>query len=100
VSQEGQYGHILAVAGRREEALKVATGLIGRYDQGVDGAAAGVAAIYAGLNDTDRAFEWLDRARKLRDPALASLTVDATYDGLRADPRFAKLAASLGFTGK
>ncbi len=46
-----------------------------------------IAAIYAGLGDTDKAFEWLERAFQARSYLLAIyLNTDARPDNLRADP--------------
>lgn len=47
-----------------------------------------IAMIYAGLNDKDRAFEWLERAFEARSNKLITLKVDAEWDNLRPDPRF------------
>ena len=95
VALQGDIGYILAVAGRRTEAVKVAEDLAGRYPAEEDAAFA-AAIVYAGLQDATRAFLWLDRARERRDPALADVKVDLRLDSLRADPRFDTLLASVG----
>lgn len=55
------------------------------------------ALVHAGLGNEDRALEWLERAYQVRDVHLAFLTVDAKWDPLRADPRFAALLDRCGF---
>lgn len=89
-------GYIRAVAGRRADALKVRDELVRRAGANEDAAAGGVAIIYVGLGDADRAFEWLARARDLRDPSIGYLKADPRVDRLRADPRFARLLGSVG----
>jgi hypothetical protein len=44
--------------------------------------------IHAGLEETDQAFEWLDRAENERDESFIHLKVDPRLDHLRTDPRF------------
>ena len=89
-------GYVFAVGGRRTEALRIAADLAQRYRRNEDAAAAGAAFVYIGLNDKDRAFEWLDRALKLHDPWVAYLKVDPKFDNLRTDRRFGSLLATLG----
>jgi tetratricopeptide (TPR) repeat protein len=54
------------------------------------------AMIYTGLGDKDRAFAELDKAYEARSWYLAVIGVDSKLDGLRSDPRFAKLLAEVG----
>jgi serine/threonine protein kinase/tetratricopeptide (TPR) repeat protein len=54
------------------------------------------AMIYAGLGDKDRAFAELDKAYEARSWYMAVVGVDSKLDGLRPDPRFAKLLAEVG----
>ena len=49
------------------------------------------AMIYAGLNDKNQAFKWLDSALKERCDYLVFLRQDPMADTLRDDPRFAEL---------
>ena len=48
------------------------------------------------LNQTDRAFEWLDRACEVREVMLLYLNVLPMYDGIRSDPRFGELVRRIG----
>ena len=56
-----------------------------------------IALIYAGLEDRERALEWLRNAYDESDPLMAlRLNVDPALDRLRTDPRFKELLHRLG----
>jgi serine/threonine-protein kinase len=55
-----------------------------------------IAEVYAYRNDKDRAFEWLERARRQRDPGLASLRKDPLLTNLKADPRWNAFLHTMG----
>ncbi len=50
-----------------------------------------IAQVYAWRGETDRAFEWLERAMKQRDGGLVLLKVDPLLRSLRGDPRYPAL---------
>ena len=54
-----------------------------------------IATIYAFRNQTDEAFEWLDRAYAQRDPSLMSTKMDPLLKSLHNDPRFAAFLTKL-----
>ena len=54
-----------------------------------------IATICAFRNQTDEAFEWLDRAYAQRDPGLMSTKVEPLLKSLHNDPRFAALLKKL-----
>jgi len=56
----------------------------------------GVALVYAGLDDKDQAFAWLNKAYEGRNHWLVWLNRDPRWDGLRSDPRFADLKKRIG----
>ncbi len=57
-----------------------------------------IAAIYAGLDDKDRAFEFLTKAYDERSPDLSYfLKADLRMDTLRSDPRFQNLLRRMNF---
>ena len=58
----------------------------------------GIAVIYAGLGETDRAFQWLEKAYGDRSEGLGLLKVSPEFDNLRSDPRFANLVSRSGLT--
>jgi DNA-binding winged helix-turn-helix (wHTH) protein/TolB-like protein len=80
-------GYAYALSGRRKEALREVEKLQGlskrRYIPSYD-----LALIYAGLNDKDQAFAWLDKAYEDRSQVFPWLKVDPRLDNLRSDPRF------------
>ena len=55
-----------------------------------------IAEVYAYRNDKDHAFEWLERARRQRDPGLASLRKDPLMVNLREDPRWNAFLHTMG----
>ena len=55
------------------------------------------ALVHAGMGNTDRAFDWLDRACQARDVHLVFLTTDPKWDKFRTEPRFRALLAQCGF---
>jgi len=54
------------------------------------------AYIYAALGDKDQAFAWLDKSIDEHDLVTARLKVDARFDNLRSDPRFAEIVKRVG----
>jgi TolB-like protein/Tfp pilus assembly protein PilF len=54
------------------------------------------ALVYAGLEDKDRAFNWLEKAYEERSNRLAYLKVDALWDPLRSDGRFTDMLRRIG----
>ena len=76
---------VLRAAGRHEEADKA---LLAQIEQWGDSGAYYVALTYAHRDDHDRAFEWLERAYKQKDPALLDVYGNPFLDNLADDPRF------------
>ncbi len=56
-----------------------------------------IALVYAGLDDADRAIQWLDRAYDARDVHLLFVPIDRKWDLLRDDPRVVDLLARCRF---
>ena len=54
-----------------------------------------IATIYAFRNQTDEAFEWLDRAYAQHDPSLIATRVEPLLKSLHNDPRYAALLKKL-----
>jgi DNA-binding winged helix-turn-helix (wHTH) protein/TolB-like protein/Tfp pilus assembly protein PilF len=88
-------GHAYASAGNRAEALRVLSELREMADQRYVSPYT-VAAIYAGLGDNNRAFEWLEKAVAERDIWLMNLRVDPVLKELRPDRRFKALLLRIG----
>jgi TolB-like protein/class 3 adenylate cyclase/Tfp pilus assembly protein PilF len=55
-----------------------------------------IAEVYAYRNNRDRAFEWLERAHRQRDPGLASLRKDPLITNLHGDPRWNEFLHAMG----
>ena len=72
--------------GREKEADAALSELIAKYHAG---AAYQIAVVYAFRNQSDEAFEWLDRAYAQRDDGLAETKVDPLLKSLHKDPRYA-----------
>lgn len=84
-------GHAYAVAGRRDEAMRILeqlNELVGRQSYV---SPYSIALIHAALEDKEQAFEWLDRAYRERDESFIHLKVDPRLDSLRSDPRLAEM---------
>jgi tetratricopeptide (TPR) repeat protein len=54
-----------------------------------------IVQVYAFRNQTDKAFEWLDRAYAQRDPSMISTKTDPLLKSLHNDPRFAAFLKKL-----
>ena len=76
------HAYVLARAGRRREALAMLDELR-RIAKPRDAAPFRVAMVHIGLGETDRAFEWLEKALEARDWQMAMLNVEPAFDGLR-----------------
>ncbi len=81
--------------GNQDQALTILKELKER-DQSQD-VATSIAQVYIGLDDKDRAFEWLEKAYQRRSDLLARLKVAPMYFALRSDPRYAELVRRIGF---
>lgn len=81
-------GCAYARAGRRTEAEQVLE-QIQRVQPPRRGTAYWVAAVYLGLGEPDRAFEWLEKARQ--EGAYRLIIIDPNFDSLRSDPRYTAL---------
>ena len=55
-----------------------------------------IAEAYAYRGDKDRAFEWLERARRQRDPGLGNLRKDPLLENLYHDPRWNAFLHTMG----
>lgn len=95
---KGALGRLYGLAGRKAEASKMLAELT--RDRAGPGyvAADDIAAVYAGLGDTEHAFAWLQQACGERATALVNLKVEPAFDGLRGDRRFAELLRCVGLS--
>jgi len=78
--------------GRKKESDAALNELITKYHASN---AFEIAMIYAFRNQTDEAFEWLDRAYAQRDPSMMATRVEPLLNGLHSDPRYTALLKKL-----
>jgi TolB-like protein/DNA-binding winged helix-turn-helix (wHTH) protein len=71
--------------GRGQDSTAALGALIAKY--GTDGAYQ-IAQVYAYRGESDKSFEWLERAYKQRDPGLTDMKTDPLLKSLRHDPRY------------
>jgi serine/threonine-protein kinase len=88
-------GFVYGQSGRRAEALNILSGLIGSTSSQNYVSPFHIALVYVGLDEKDKAIEWLEKAKTERDPFLIYIKVDPNFDSLRDDPHFADLAGWL-----
>ena len=89
------HAYVLARSGRQLEARAMVDELR-RSSQPGDPAPMRIAFLHIGLGETDRAFEWLDKAIDARDWQVALLNIEPAFDTLRSDRRFAALIERVG----
>jgi TolB-like protein/DNA-binding winged helix-turn-helix (wHTH) protein/Flp pilus assembly protein TadD len=94
----GPLGRVYGLAGRRADAQRMLGELLRERAGPKYIAADDIAAVYIGLGDTDRAFEWLHQACEERATALVNMKVEPAFDGLRGDRRFADLLRCVGLS--
>jgi len=89
------YAYALARAGRAREARAMLDGLR-EISKPRAPAPIRVAMVHMALGETDRAFEWLEKAFEARDWQMGLLGVEPAFDVLRFDQRFAALVERVG----
>ena len=79
--------YTLAVSGRSKEARELLNELkrlsASRYVQPYD-----IAIVYAGLGDTEEAFDWLEKAYQDRNHQVSLIDQVPEFEGIKPDPRF------------
>jgi serine/threonine protein kinase/Flp pilus assembly protein TadD len=92
----GPLGYAYAKAGRKDEARKL---LADFKEQSKTRYVLPywMAVIYAGLNQKDDAFAWLEKAYQDREYWLCWMKMDPKLDSLRSDSRFIDLMHRIGF---
>ena len=88
-------GHVYGRLGRRSEAEAVIKELEKRYaDKLADGR--DLVVVYAGLDDKDKAFTWLEKTFADRSLFLVFLKLEPMMDTLHSDPRWNALERRVG----
>jgi TolB-like protein/DNA-binding winged helix-turn-helix (wHTH) protein/Tfp pilus assembly protein PilF len=88
----GLYAIAYHALGRNEESDAALNKLITKYHAGM---AYPIAQVFAFRNQSNEAFEWLDRAHAEHDGGLILTKVDPLLKNLHGDPRFAALLKKL-----
>jgi tetratricopeptide (TPR) repeat protein len=91
----GDLGHVYAVAGKRAEAIELIKELEQKYSR-KETIGAYIAAVYVGLGDKDKAFEWLEKDFQARNGKLSEIRWQIQFEPLRDDPRFKDLLKRMG----
>jgi hypothetical protein len=78
--------------GRKNDSDAALSELVTKYHAG---GAFQIAQVYAFRNQSDEAFEWLDRAFAQRDSGLVGTKVDPLLKSLHNDPRYAAFLKKL-----
>ncbi len=90
-----QLGYARARSGARSQTMEI----IAELDTTSKGSfvpALCFALVYAGLEEADQAFAWLAKSSDERHNRLAYIKVEALWDPLRSDPRFADQLRAFG----
>ncbi len=88
-------GYAYALVGKRENAIETAACLVAESREHFV-SPTHLAAIYAALNETDKACFYLENALEKRDPWLLWIAADPRFDNLRLDSRFDELVKCVG----
>jgi len=91
----GLLGYVYARAGNKQKARSIIEELKQRIEQG-SVSSSWVARIYAGLGETDKVFEWLEKAYEEHDISLLYINCEYEFNEVRSDPRFTGLLKKMG----
>ena len=84
-----------ALMGNRREAMKIVEELKKRSELAHIPPSI-IAFVYAGLDEKDEAFLWLEKAYERRDFLIGTLNVEPLFDKLRDDPRLDDMVRRVG----
>jgi TolB-like protein/DNA-binding winged helix-turn-helix (wHTH) protein/Flp pilus assembly protein TadD len=90
-------GYAYALSGKRADAFRMIQTMKAREQKSFT-FPYGVALIYCGLGEKERALAWLEKAYDERDPRLVAVKVEPALDPLRSDPHFQDLVRRIGLT--
>ncbi|HEX4666162.1 MAG TPA: tetratricopeptide repeat protein [Chthoniobacterales bacterium] len=90
--------YVVAMARWSQKRIPEADAALARLTEGfaADTGAYLIADVYAYRGDKDRAFEWLERARRQRDGGLGFMRCDPFLTNLHEDPRWDVLLRKMG----
>jgi TolB-like protein/Tfp pilus assembly protein PilF len=88
-------GYVYAATGKQAKAIAIIKELESTHSRN-EATGMNLAAIYAGLGDKDKAFEWLEKDFQARNGGLIRLRYEIPYESLRDDPRYKDLLKRMG----
>jgi serine/threonine-protein kinase len=91
----GDLGYVYATTGKRAEAVSVIKELEAKYAR-KEAIGQYIAAVYVGLGDKDKAFEWLEKDFQARNGKLVEVRWQLQSEALRDDPRYKDLLKRMG----
>jgi serine/threonine-protein kinase len=96
LGEEHNGGFVFGRCGRAEDATR----LVRALEQRPDYLAQRIAVIYAGLDDSTHALQWLEESLRRREDVLTSVPTDPRFDVLVAEPRFQRVIEQLGMPAR
>ncbi len=93
------YGYALAVNGKHNEALEVIGTLKENYEE-KKATGQNIARVYAGLNEKDKVFEWLEKDFDDRSSFLPYIRWISIFHSIRDDSRYTDLLQRMGLESK
>src|SRR6266404_383910 len=84
---EAQIARVLALSGKQSEA-RAALAELEKHSTGQYVPPYDIALVYCGLNETDEAFKWLEKAYADHSTEMIYFKVDPMLEPLRSDPRY------------
>jgi adenylate cyclase len=94
----GFLGYAYGVSGDRMNAMKILNECLERWAKGKFNPGS-IANIYIGMNEIDKAFEWLNIAINEKDPRIFCLKTIPAFRPLHTDPRWSELMKKMGLEG-
>ena len=91
----GDLGYVYALVGKRAEAIDKIRELEEKYTR-KEAIGQYIAAVYVGLGDKGKAFEWLEKDFQARNGKLAEIRWQIQFEPLRDDPRYKDLLKRMG----
>ena len=79
--------------GRKADSETALTTLIAKFEKDWS---YNIAYVYAFRGDSDKAFEWLDKAMQYRDPGLSDIVRENLFDKIHSDPRWLPFLRKIG----
>jgi len=91
----GHLGYIEARAGKKEKAIETLHQLLEFTKKGYS-LSVQIAYVYAGLDNKDKAFEWLGKGYNEQNTYMRDLMTAFLWEDLRSDPRYTALLQKIG----